>query len=202
MRRSPYAGAHPSVIPTPSHPVPLPPGHPSPSRRGGSRSLFHKSSPMIYTKYAKTISDDLPGENMEYGPKVRHSSESRNPEGPILGEVRLLKQAPRTARLPTLKPAPTSGVKRGQCTPDVSAPDGDYPRGVEASKSRPSQLHSRRPRRPHPLRSPPPMATSPTAFTGLNGDQPNRVEEAYRDKTNSVNSPRRNTTDGGRATPQ
>ena len=67
--------------------------------RGGLKSLFHKSSPMIYAKYAKTISDDFPGENMEYGPKVRHSCESRNPEGPILGEIRLLKQA--------LKPAPT-----------------------------------------------------------------------------------------------
>ncbi len=63
-------------------------------RRGVPWSLFHKSSPMIYAKYVKTISDDLPGENMEYGPKVRHSCQSRNPEGPILGEVRLLKQAP------------------------------------------------------------------------------------------------------------
>ena len=62
---------------------------------------------MIYAKYAKTISDDLPGENMEYGPKVRHSCESRNPEGPILGEVRLLKQAPRTALPLQQHPAPS-----------------------------------------------------------------------------------------------
>ena len=70
------------------------PLQPTSSRRGVPWSLFHKSSPMIYAKYVKTISDDLPGENMEYGPKVRHSCQSRNPEGPILGEVRLLKQAP------------------------------------------------------------------------------------------------------------
>ena len=37
--------------------------------KGGSRSLFHKSSPMIYAKHAKTILDDFPGENMEYGPR-------------------------------------------------------------------------------------------------------------------------------------
>ena len=59
--------------------------------------MFHKSSPMIYAKHAKTILDDFPGENMEYDLKIRHSCESRNAEGPILGEVRLLKQAPRTA---------------------------------------------------------------------------------------------------------
>ena len=52
-----------------------------------TRSLFHKSSPMIYAKHAKTIVDDFPGESMEYAPKVRHSCESRNPEGPILGEI-------------------------------------------------------------------------------------------------------------------
>ena len=33
-------------------------------RRGDPWSLFHKSSPMIYAKYAKTISDDFPGESM------------------------------------------------------------------------------------------------------------------------------------------
>ena len=87
----------PTVIPSPSRNLAIPRStslHPTIPRRGGPWSLFHKSSPMIYAKYAKTISDDLPGENMEYGPKVRHSCESRNPEGPILGEVRLLKQAP------------------------------------------------------------------------------------------------------------
>ena len=65
------------------------------SKTGGSRSLFHKSSPMIYAKQSKTIFDDFPGKSMEYDLKVRHSCESRNPESPILGEVRLLKQAPR-----------------------------------------------------------------------------------------------------------
>ena len=87
----------PTVIPSPSRNLAIPRStsqHPTIPHRGGPWSLFQKSSPMIYAKYAKTISDDFPGENMEYGPKVRHSCESRNPEGPILGEVRLLKQTP------------------------------------------------------------------------------------------------------------
>ena len=67
------------------------------TRRATTRSLFQKSSPMIYAKHAKTTFDDLLGESMEYDLKVRHSCESRNPEGPILGEVRLMKQAPRVA---------------------------------------------------------------------------------------------------------
>ena len=54
---------------------------------------------MIYAKHVKTIFDDSPTGNMEYGPKIRHSGESRNPEGPIHGEIRLLKQAPRPARV-------------------------------------------------------------------------------------------------------
>ena len=52
---------------------------------------------MIYAKHAQTIFDDFPGKSMEYNLKVRHSCESRNPEGPILGGVRLMKQAPRVA---------------------------------------------------------------------------------------------------------
>ena len=44
---------------------------------------------------------------MEYGPKVRHSCESRNPEGPILGEIRLLKHAPRGC--PPSRPFPLEG---------------------------------------------------------------------------------------------
>ena len=51
---------------------------------------------MIYAKHAKTIFDDFPGESMEYDLKIRHSCESRNAEGPILGEVRLLKRALQT----------------------------------------------------------------------------------------------------------
>ena len=75
--------------------------------KGGSRSLFHKSSPMIYAKHFKTLFDDLPRESMEYGPKVHPFYESRNPEGPILGEIRLMKHAPRTA--------PTGGEMGGLC---------------------------------------------------------------------------------------
>ena len=50
--------------------------------KGGSRSMFHKSSPMIDAKYAKTISDDLPGR--EYGiwpqgPSFLRKQESRRP---------------------------------------------------------------------------------------------------------------------------
>ena len=49
---------------------------------------------MIYAKHFKTLFDDLPRESMEYGPKVHPFYESRNPEGPILGEIRLMKHAP------------------------------------------------------------------------------------------------------------
>ena len=63
-----------------------------PLRRGWFERLFHKSSPMIYAKHAKTIFDDSPRENMEYGPKIRHSGEKpalvprhggRNPDSPF-----------------------------------------------------------------------------------------------------------------------
>ena len=74
-----------------------------PTRRGDPWSLFHKSSPMIYAKHFKTLFDDLPRESMEYGPKVHPFYESRNPEGPILGEIRLMKHAP-CGRPPTPNP--------------------------------------------------------------------------------------------------
>ena len=60
---------------------------------------------MIYAKHFKALFDDLPRESMEYGPKVHPFYESRNPEGPILGEIRLMKHAPGTA-LPHLPPPP------------------------------------------------------------------------------------------------
>ena len=124
-------------------------------RRGNPWSLFHKSSLMIYAKHAKTIFDDSPGESMEYGPKIRHSCASRNPEGPTFGEIRLMKHAacgrplhpPVSSRMRKPILSPVGAVREPPAATQKSFP-ASHPPLVLANAGT------------HPLFSPPPVGAT------------------------------------------